>query len=259
MKNEFYLAPLGRQEVSVTGQYIGYVSGAGEIEVNVGGEHHYLNVNEVLQINEKFNSFAVTNMSNFAGEFVIKAGMGRLIMPGDGQTVDVLRVRETVKADLLNHEEISAPIVSELASFIGSVINIRKITETLKAEIVDTVTAEITGEVNTRQITETLDIRAITETLKTNVLGLVSTQEAPATNLNQTEGVLVANESFIISENNARRDIIILADSSNTEAIQVENIPLLAGEKIEFKNYVGAVSVDAATNSKIKILEVIYG
>ena len=211
MKHEFYLSPRGRQEVAATGQYIGYVSGAGEIEVNVDGEHHYLNVNEVLQVDDTFKSFAVTNMASVSGDFVIKAGMGKLYMAGDGQTTEVLRIRETVKTEMLNHNDVSTPIVEEIDALSGKTLktNVQNHSDisapiveeidalsgkTLKASVQnhDAVSAPIVAKIaeligsviNVREITETLnakilntvDIRKITETIETNVTNTVTAE-----------------------------------------------------------------------------------
>ncbi len=193
MKHEQTLTPLSRFDIQATGQYIGYVSGPGELELNIDGEHHYLNVNEVLEVRETFSSFSIRNMTDKTGEVTIKTGMGKLYMSGDGQTVDVLRVRETVKTDVQNASEINGPIVSAL----GSVLNIRQITETIKTNIQNSsaihgpIVAALGSVLNIRQITETiktnvqnssaihgpivaalgsvLNIRQITETIKTNI------------------------------------------------------------------------------------------
>lgn len=265
MKWEFRLQAGERWDVSATGQYIGYVSGAGEVEILVDGEPHYLGVNEVYQANEVFDKFTVRNASDVAGDIVIKTGMGRLIMSGDGQLTEVLGIRETVKTEVLNAGDISTPIVSKLASFIGSVINIREITETIKTQIIGTVTATITGEVNTRKITEKLDIRAITETLKTHVentvtaqiAGVVSTLEKPASRITSSQKTFNAGESYEILANTNRRDVTIFAAETNTDLVTVAGIPLAAGQYVELKNYVGSIGTTATAADSIIINEVI--
>lgn len=276
MKSEFYLSPKGRQDVSVTGQYIGYVSGAGEIEVNVNGEHHYLNVNEVLQVNGGFNSFTVTNMADFAGEFVIKAGMGRLIMAGDGQLTDVLRIRETVKSNVLNHDDISAPIVTALAQALtANVGNATDISNPIVTALAQTLTANVgnataisnpivaaLAKTLTANIANAGDISnpvvaALAQKLTAKISGLVSTQEKAATSLAASEKTFTAGESFTIPANTNRRDITVMASETNTDVVTVAGIPLRAGQYVGLENYTGAVTAQAAAADQIFITEVI--
>ena len=84
MKYEKRLNAGERWDVAAVGQYLGYVSGAGEIDLSIDGELHYLGVNEVYESFNGFKNVTVRNTSNLAGDFVIKAGMGKLYMAGDG-------------------------------------------------------------------------------------------------------------------------------------------------------------------------------
>jgi hypothetical protein len=249
MKYEKRLNAGERWDITAVGQYLGYVSGVGEIEVSVDGVVHYLNVNEVYEFQRGFTSFTVRNMSDVTGDFVIKAAVGRFHISGDGQKIEVQNSSDistpiveeidalsgkTLKTSVQNTSDISTPIVSKIADLIGSVINIRA-------------------------ITEALNIRTITETLKAQIVDLVETREKPATRISAYQETLLAGEPFTVLANAARRDITILCDSDNEGVVFVESMPLAAGEKIEFKKYIGAVSIEAAANNKIKIVEVIYG
>ncbi len=283
MKYEKRLDAGERWDVSAVGQYIGYVSGAGEVEVSIDGELHYLGVNEVHETFSGFKSFSVRNTSSLAGDFVIKAGMGKLYMAGDGQVIDVLGIRETVKTEVLNagdmstpivaeidalsgktlktnvqnSSDISTPIVAKIADLIGSVINIRAITETLETHVLNTV--------DIREITETLNIRQITETIETNVLntvtaqisGVVSTLEKPAQSIATSNKVFTAGESYEIPANTSRRDITIFAAETNTDLVTVAGIPLAAGQYVELKNYVGSIGITAVNADTITTVEVI--
>lgn len=267
MKYEKRLDAGERWDIPAFGQYLGYVSGAGEIELSIDGELHYLGVNEVYESFNGFKNVTVRNTSNLAGDFVIKAGMGKLYMAGDGQVIDVLGIRSTVSTEVLNADDVSAPIVEELnalssktlktnvqntsdistpivskiTDLIASVINIRAITETL----------------NIRAITETLNIRAITETLKAQIIGLVETQEKSASGIATSNKTYSAGESFTVPANTNRRDITIFAAETNTDLVTVAGIALAAGQYVELKNYVGSIGTTAAAADSIIINEVI--
>lgn len=249
MKHEKRLAPGERWDVAATGRYIGYASGAGEIEVSVNGEPHLLDVRESLKAEEQYTGFSVRNMSDKTGDFVLKTGTGSLYMAGDGQLIRVTGIDETVNTEVLNTDEISAPIVSKIGALMASVLNIRQITETLKTQIV--------GTVDIRAITETLNIRTITETLKTQIVGTVTTTETAATSLATSQKTFTAGETYTIPTNANRRDITIMAAKTNTDLVTVGGVELAAGEQIEFKNYVGAVQCSSVSADKISITEVI--
>jgi len=245
MKHELRLKAGERWDVSATGQYIGYVSGAGEIEILINGEPHHLDVNESYQSNEIFQNFTVRNATDVTGDFVIKTGLGKLYMAGDGQLTEVLGIRETVKTEMLNAEDIHSPIVEKLGALMGSVFNIRQITETLKTQVTNVVNIREITETLKAQITGVVDIREITETL--------STEEQPAT----SQKTFSAGESFTIQANENRRDITIMASEENTSVVTVGGIPLNSGEYITFNNFTGVVLCNAVAADNILITEVI--
>ena len=230
MKHEKRLESGERWDVAAVGQYLGYVSGAGEIELLVDGELHYLGVNEVYESFNGFKNVTIRNMSDLAGDFVIKVGMGKLHMSGDGQLVEIMGIRKTVKTDVLN------------------TVDIRAITETLTTKVINEVQAKIINTVN---------IREITETLMANVTNTVETLEKPATSLLTSKKTFTAGESFTIPANENRRDLIIFAAEENTDLVNVAGVPLLAGKFVELKNYVGSISATAAATDTIQIVEVI--
>ena len=266
MKHELRLKAGERWDVSATGQYIGYVSGAGEIEIEIDGEPHYLDVNEVYQSNDQFRKFTVRNATDATGDFVIKTGLGKLYMAGDGQLTEVLGIRETVKTQTLNPEDIYNPIVEKLGALMGSVFNIREITETLKTQITNVIDIRQITETLKTQITNVVDIRQITETLKTQITGVVdirkitetlSTEEKPASTLVASQKTFTAGESFTIPANENRRDITIMASEENTGVVTVSGIPLNSGEYITFNKFIGAVLCNAVAADNILITEVI--
>lgn len=230
MKYEKRLDAGERWDVSAVGQYLGYVSGAGEIELSIDGELHYLGVNEVYESFDGFKNVTIRNMSDLAGDFVIKVGMGKLHMAGDGQLVEIMGIRKTVKTDVLN------------------TVDIRAITETLTTKVINEVQAKIINTVN---------IREITETLMANVTNTVETLEKPATSLLTSKKTFTAGELFTIPTNENRRDLMIFAAEENTGVVNIAGVPLLAGKFIELKNYVGSISANAAATDTIQIVEVI--
>jgi len=249
MKHELRLKAGERWDVTATGQYIGYDSGAGEIEILIDGEPHHLNVNESYQSNDIFKTFTVRNATDLTGDFVLKTGLGKLYMAGDGQLTEVLGIRETVKTQVLNPEDIHTPIVEKLGALMSSVFNIRQITETLKTQITNVVNIREITETLKAQITGVVDVRPITETL--------STEELPASSLVTSQKAFAAGESFNIPANENRRDITILAAEENTGVVTVGGIPLNSGEYITFNNFTGVVSCVAVAADNILITEVI--
>lgn len=288
MKHEKRLEAGERWDIPAFGQYLGYVSGAGEIEVSIDGELHYLGVNEVYESFDGFKSVCVRNVSDVAGNFVIKSGMGKLYMAGDGQVIDVLGIRSTVSTEVLNADDVSAPIVSKIAELMSSVINIRAITETLQthvlntvdirqitetltANVVNTVTAQIANTVNTN-ITNAIEITGPLEavianghgslwqqlsTIQGQIDGISSQIDAPAISISTSQKAFTAGESFTVPANTNRRDITIFAAETNTDVVTVAGIPLAAGQYVELKNYVGSIGATAAAADSITIVEVI--
>ena len=144
MKYEKRLEAGERWDVPAFGQYLGYVSGAGEIELSIDGELHYLGVNEVYESFNGFKSVSIRNTSNLAGDFVIKAGMGKLYMAGDGQVIDVLGIRSTVSTEVLNADDVSAPIVAALAQQLtASIANTGDISNPIVNALAQQLTASI--------------------------------------------------------------------------------------------------------------------
>lgn len=127
MKHEKRLGAGEAWDIDAHGQYFGYVSGAGEIEITVNGEVHYLSVNGVYQSFDGFQKVRVKNMSASVGDFVIEAGMGSIVLSQDGQLVEISKIRETVKTEILNESlNVSGSVVvTELpqikAEIVGSV------------------------------------------------------------------------------------------------------------------------------------------
>lgn len=238
MKHEKRLATGERWDIAAVGQYLGYVSGAGEIELLIDGELHYLGVNEVYESFGGFKNVTIRNMSDLAGDFVIKVGMGKLHMSGDGQLVEIMGIRQTVKTDVLN------------------TVDIRAITETLTTKVVNEVQANIVNTVKIREITETLTANVV-NVVKAEITGLVSTQEKSATSIATTQKTFAADEVFTIPANAGRRDITIFAAQENTGAVTVAGVPLLAGKFVELKNYAGSINATATATDTITIVEVI--
>ena len=268
MKYEKRLEAGERWDVPAFGQYLGYVSGAGEIELSIDGELHYLGVNEVYESFNGFKNVTVRNTSNLAGDFVIKAGMGKLYMAGDGQVIDVLGIRSTVSTEVLNADDVSAPIVAALAQTLMT--NIAN-TGDISAPIVTALAQTLTADVNNPTAISNPIVTALAQTLTANVSNptaisnpivtalaqTLETLEKPATSLASSSKTFTAGESFTIPANINRRDVTIFAAETNTDTVTVAGIPLAAGQYVELKNYVGSIGTTATAADTITIVEVI--
>ncbi|MBJ7556561.1 hypothetical protein [Marinomonas spartinae] len=259
------LEPLQETTIPARGETVVYLSGSEPLLITADGRRAEIPP-ESQNTFSPFQQVTLQNMGTIRAEFEVLVVDGIYQSHTNGSNV---------RASIDNPLSITNPIVNALTSFVGSVLNIRKITETLnirtitetlKATIENTVTARITGEVNTRKITETLNIREITETIEANVTntvtaniaGLVSTQEKAATSIKTSEKTFSAGESFTIPINTNRRDITITASEKNTDVVTVAGVPLRAGQNIKLENYTGAVTAQAvAANDQIAITEVI--
>lgn len=279
------LQPLEEAAISGRGETVVYLSGSEPLLISASGKRAEIPSGSQITL-PTFDSVTIQNKGGSAviAELLIVEGEFRSLAEGStvkiqsivdpvevnevqriidvvtaniANTVDIRTITETLKTDMQNPSDISAPIVAKIAELIGSVVNIRAITETLQAHVSNTV--------DIRAITETLNIRQITETIETNVLntvtaqitGIVSTLEKPATSIATSQKTYSAGESYTIPANTNRRDITIFAAETNTDLVTVAGIPLSSGQYVELKNYVGSIGTTAAAADSITMVEVI--
>ena len=196
-----------RFDIVSTGQYIAYVAGSGDVEITVNGESHYLSVTEVYQSYDGFENFTIRNISEITGDFVIKSGMGRIFTKGDGQVVDVIGIKETVKTEVLNADDVSAPIVEEIDALSG---------KTLKTNVQNPL--DISNPI----------VTALTQTLSASVSNPTAISNPVVAALAQTLSASVSNPTAISNPIVAALAQTLSSEISNPTAISNPIVAALA-------------------------------
>ena len=230
------LQPMEEQTVAARGETVVYLNGSEPLLITASGKRAEIPSTSQVRF-DVFNEVKFQNKGLIAAEFEI------FIVEGEFRS---LAEGSKVITDIANTSDINTPIVMALRE----TLDIRTITETLKAQI--------TNEVNIRKISETLKTQITNEVNIRKINEILSIEEEPASSLVTSKKTFSAGESFTISANESRRDLSVFTDEVNVGLVIVAGRPLEAGKVMEFKNYIGTVSTQADTaNDKIYITEVI--
>lgn len=115
------LEPLQETTIPARGETVVYLSGSEPLLITAGGRRAEIPP-ESQNTFQKFESVTLQNMGTIRAEFEVLVVDGIYQSHTNGSNV---------RASIDNPLSITNPIVSALVGFVGSVLNIRKITETL--------------------------------------------------------------------------------------------------------------------------------
>ena len=240
------LQPQASTDLSQRGRTIVYLSGASELLFEAfGGNGQPVGRFQIpaggqVTLSETFDTLKIQNMGGVYtdSEFLLIEGEYQRL--SDVSFVQVQGITNTIKSQVVN--QLTAEIVNE--------VNIRQITETLTAEIANTVDIRQITETLTAEISNTVDIRQITETLKNR-------PESGAL-FSATEMTISAGLSVSINQQPLRKEISIIAGDSNTSEININGLGVEAGDSFTLECFSGGLTISGAEGDSFKVCEVFY-
>ncbi len=241
------LQPQASTDLSQRGRTIVYLSGASELLFEAfGGNGQPVGRFQIpaggqVTLSETFDTLKIQNMGGVYTESEFLLIEGEYQRLSDVSFVQVQGITNTIKSQIVN--QLTAEIVNE--------VNIRQITETLTAEIANTVDIrQITETLNVRQITETLDIRPITEKL--------SIRPNLGYSFSAVDHVFDVSGVVGIAANSLRKELSIIAYDTNTAPLSINGFELLAGDQFSLDDFGGDLSITGFEGQGFRFLEVLY-
>ncbi|MEL0621509.1 hypothetical protein V6238_00240 [Marinomonas arenicola] len=226
------LQPYERVDIAQRGQTIVYLAGASELSFETAVGNFRIPSGSQVTLPSVFEKVSIQNMSGIETESELLFVEGEYARLSDVSFVQIQGITNTI----------SAQIVNKLAAEIVNTVDIRQITETL--------TAEISNTVDIRAITETLNIRQITETL--------TSRPDTGASFSANDFVFDAGLSVSLAAEPKRKELLILATDSNTGNIDINGLSIEAGDSFSFENFGGPLTITGAQGDGFKVCEVLY-
>ena len=236
------LAPLQREDLSLRGQTVVYLSGQTELLFETEMGRFQIPAGGQVTLPDFFEKISIQNMGDIQTESEILIVDGEFQRLSDVSIVQIQGITNTITAQIVN--QLSAEIVNTVdIRPITETLDIRPITETLDIR-------PITEILDIRPITETLDIRPITETLKNR-------PDSGAT-FAANEFVIGVGLSVSLSAEPLRKELLILAGDSNANEIVINGLAIQAADSFTLDNFGGSLTITGAEGDSFKVCEVLY-
>ncbi|WP_417842142.1 hypothetical protein [Terasakiella sp.] len=234
------LQPYERVDIAQRGQTIVYLAGASELSFETAVGNFRIPSGSQVTLPSVFEKVSIQNMSGIETESELLFVEGEYARLSDVSFVQIQGITNTI----------SAQIVNSLTAKITNTVDIRQITETLTANIANTVDIRAITETLTTNIANTVDIRAITETL--------TSRPDTGASFSANDFVFDAGLSVSLAAEPKRKELLILATDSNTGNIDINGLSIEAGDSFSLENFGGPLTITGAQGDGFKVCEVLY-